>query len=168
MYLQDLTSPCLWANSKHIYILYSIWIWNNLVQNTSHKIQSVVMIFKANIVFSNIWPGIKTWSPYRIFSTNVLDRFSSIFLRFILNNLCHQKDIEFQENGQLRKLSDLWNIMTTVTVSQIRWWNQWCWKWFWIVYLGIGNRSVSVVCLFIWYKNAKNSGVYGHLRYAIT
>ena len=41
-------------------------------------------------------------------------------------------------------------IMTTITVSQWWWWNQWCSKWLFIW----GDRSVSVVYIFIWYRNA--------------
>jgi hypothetical protein len=36
----------------------------------------------------------------------------------------------------------------------------------------MGKQVSTVVCLFIWYRNAKlvkkNGGVYGHFRYAIT
>jgi hypothetical protein len=53
---------------------------------------------------------------------------------FILKKLCQQKVLEFQQNAQLQILCDLWNIITTMTLSQ---WYEGkissdveTWKWF--------------------------------------
>ena len=37
---------------------------------------------------------------------------------FILKKLYQQKVLEFQQNAQLRMLCDLWNFITTMTLSQ--------------------------------------------------
>jgi hypothetical protein len=41
----------------------------------------------------------------------------------------------------------------SVTVMMVKSLNRWCWKWFGLFIWG--DRSVSVVCLFIWYRNCK-------------
>jgi hypothetical protein len=40
---------------------------------------------------------------------------------FTLKKLCQQKvlELEFQQNAQLRILCDLWNVITTITLSQL-------------------------------------------------
>jgi hypothetical protein len=35
----------------------------------------------------------------------------------MLKNLCQQKVLEFQQNAQLQILCDLWNIITTTTMT---------------------------------------------------
>jgi hypothetical protein len=79
-------------------------------------------------VRSQKWPssaivyiGIKTWSPcisYFFYKLLLIDFTVQINIYSVYTKEVMQKELEFQQNGQLRILCDLWNIMTTKTVSQ--------------------------------------------------
>jgi hypothetical protein len=56
-----------------------------------------------------------------------------VFLVFTLKKLCEQKVLESQQNAQLRILCDLWNVITTITLSQwyeVKISDVETWKWF--------------------------------------